>query len=669
MKIIKKLFNNEIIAVFLGVLLILSALTACEPVDPVDPDKPDDVDYKSDLEAVDAQFLKFESVDQLAEAFEDVRPVYAEEDGIFETIVTSVMPTKMAATDTAAPSAAGGESRDFSETNIQVEGVDEADIIKTDGDYIYVVANNKLYIAKAYPAQEAELLSEIDLDDFRPSEIFIHEDRLLLFGNQWNFIIYEAEIGEKVTGDSVVMDDYYYGSSVVGVRLYDVEDREKPHLLRSVELEGDYVTSRKIGENVYFVVNSWPKWSYDEPIDIIPLYREDKEATEPVVEAKDIGYITPLRAENFITVASMSMTDEDKEVGKEVIVGDGENVFASLQNLYVAQTTYERESQVGEPVTSRNEVTVVTKFNLDQGNIKYQGIGKVPGSILNQFSMDEFDSHFRIATTKGNVWDKEVMSTNNVYVLDKDMELVGSLEDLAPGERIYSVRFMGKKGYIVTFKKVDPLFVIDLSDHTNPTVLGKLKIPGYSDYLHPYDETHIIGIGKDTMEALEDQIQDRGIDFAWYQGVKMAIFDVSDVSNPIEMHKVVIGDRGTESPVLSNHKAFLFDRERNLLVLPIRVAEVAGDEKFDESGYPLRGDIVFQGAYVYDITLDNGFDLRGGVSHNVEEDYLKSGYYMRYDEQIQRSLYIEDVLYTMSDAMLKLNDLDSLEELNVIEFD
>ena len=174
--------------------------------------------------------------------------------------------------------------------------------------------------------------------------------------------------------------------------------------------------------------------------------------------------------------------------------------------------------------------------------------------------MDEYEQHFRIATTTRQVWDSDKMSSNNVYILDDELDVVGELEDLAPGEKIYSVRFMGKKGYIVTFKKIDPLFVIDLSDHSNPLVLGKLKIPGYSDYLHPYDENHLIGIGKDTVEAADELTESRGLDFGWYQGVKMAIFDVTDVENPIELHKVVIGDRGTDSPVLYDHKAFLFDR-------------------------------------------------------------------------------------------------------------
>ena len=210
------------------------------------------------------------------------------------------------------------------------------------------------------------------------------------------------------------------------------------------------------------------------------------------------------------------------------------------------------------------------------------------------------------------------------------------------------------------------IFVIDLANPSNPNVLGKLKIPGYSDYLHPFDENHIIGIGKDTVEAEENLKDQRNLDFAWYQGIKMAVFDVSDVENPIELHKIIIGDRGTNSEALHNHKAFLFDREKNLLVIPITLAEIKGEKTSDNQ----HGEYTFQGAYVFDLTLKNGFQLQGKVSHyDDDQAYKKSGYYFSGDASIRRSLYIDNILYTLSDSRLQLNDLDSLERLKVLEFE
>ena len=244
------------------------------------------------------------------------------------------------------------------------------------------------------------------------------------------------------------------------------------------------------------------------------------------------------------------------------------------------------------------------------------------------------------------------------------MNTIGKLEDLAPGEKIYSARFMGKKAYMVTFKKVDPLFVIDVSEPTNPRVLGKLKIPGYSDYLHPIDETHIIGVGKETIESSYGE-------FAWYQGMKMAIFDVTDVENPKEMHKIVIGDRGTDSYALDDHKAFLYDKDKELLVLPITLAEIPEEQKKplgEESISPTYGEPVFQGAFVYRLTLENGFEERGRITHISDEEELKRGYYYGDEYSVKRALYIGNVLYTLSDKMLKANDLQSLEDLKEFEF-
>jgi uncharacterized secreted protein with C-terminal beta-propeller domain len=235
-----------------------------------------------------------------------------------------------------------------------------------------------------------------------------------------------------------------------------------------------------------------------------------------------------------------------------------------------------------------------------------------------------------------------------VYVLDMNLTVVGRLENLAPGENFHSARFMGNRCYLVTFKKTDPLFVIDLSNATNPQVLGELKIPGYSDYLHPYDETHLIGVGKNTVEAEEG-------DFAWYQGIKISLFDVSNVTNPVQDATYVIGDRGSDTPVLSDPKVFLFDRSRKLLAIPVMVA------KIDESKYPspvppyAYGDPVWQGAYVFDISLYNNLTLEGRITHMDNGMSINDrGYW------ITRSLYIENVLYTVSDRMIKMNKLEDM---------
>jgi hypothetical protein len=285
--------------------------------------------------------------------------------------------------------------------------------------------------------------------------------------------------------------------------------------------------------------------------------------------------------------------------------------------------------------------------------MNYTATGDVPGMVLNRFSMDEHDGYFRVATTTYGE-----TTQNNVYVLDMSLNITGSLPDLAEGERIYSARFMGDRCYLVTFKQVDPLFVIDPKDPYDPEVLGYLKVPGYSDYLHPYDETHLIGIGKETTDAGE---------FAWYQGVKISLFDVSDVSHPREIDKEIIGHRGSDSPVLYDHKAFLFDKSRNLLVIPILEAKV------DKSQYPegvpdwAYAEPVWQGACVFHISTDADITSAGNITHIESPSDLGQDYYYYSPFLVERSLYISgeagDVLYTISDAKIMMNNLENLDHI------
>jgi uncharacterized secreted protein with C-terminal beta-propeller domain len=306
---------------------------------------------------------------------------------------------------------------------------------------------------------------------------------------------------------------------------------------------------------------------------------------------------------------------------------------------------------------------------LNSEDIKYVGKADVPGHIINQFSMDEYKDNFRIATTTGHAWDSETKSTSGIYTLDANLKSLGKVDGIAPGEEIYSTRFVGDRAYMVTFKKVDPFFVIDLADATNPKILGKLKIPGFSDYLHPYDENHIIGFGKDATDAGEDETLMRDLDFAWYQGIKIAMFDVTDVSNPVEMFKTSIGDRGTSSPLLYDHKALLFDKAKGLMAFPVTVYEISqklkDDPKTPASTY---GEAVFQGAYVYNVSLDKGFELKGKITHYTPTEVKdKSGYYWYGTSDIERILYIGENLYTVSQAIVKANLLNGLSDVKSVK--
>jgi uncharacterized secreted protein with C-terminal beta-propeller domain len=230
---------------------------------------------------------------------------------------------------------------------------------------------------------------------------------------------------------------------------------------------------------------------------------------------------------------------------------------------------------------------------------------------------------------------------------------------------------MGDRAYLVTFKKVDPFFTIDLADPTAPKILGELKITGYSDYLQPYDENHIIGIGKEAVEASPEERKNWNQDFAWYQGLKIALFNVTDFANPQEVAKVVIGDRGTESPALYDHHAVLFDREKELLVLPISVYEIDEDIK-QQTNYTgsLYGTFVYQGAFVLRIN-STGLEIRGNITHQHHNTSGSSSsepmwYRWQVTDHVIRSLYINTTLYTLSENMVKMNDLNDLSEQGVV---
>ncbi|MDH5449353.1 MAG: beta-propeller domain-containing protein [Candidatus Bathyarchaeota archaeon] len=505
---------------------------------------------------------------------------------------------------------------DYSATNIQVEGVDEADIVKTDGKYIYFISSQNVIILRAYPPEEAEILSQIRFNATIKGA-FINGNKLAVFEQ---------------------------GSETL-VRIYDVSDKENPTSKRVVSVNGSYFNSRMIGDYVYAVITQsiYYKGEISLPIICSNNYVETVDASE--IYYSDI----PDYSYGFTTIVSVNMqNDEEEPTYKTFLLGQTSEMYVSLHNIYIT--------------FPQNGNTLIYRFHIEGSAIESAANGGVQGHILNQFSMDEHNGYFRIATTTGQIARtfEAATSLNHVYVLDMDMNLVGGLEGLAPGEKIYSARFMGDRCYLVTFQKIDPLFVIDLEDPFYPNVLGELKITGYSDYLHPYDENHIIGIGKETIEA------ETG-DFAWFQGVKISLFDVSNVENPMEISKYEIGDRGTDSPVLRDHKAFLFDKTRSLLVIPVLVAEI-NEENYPNGVPPNRsGSYVWQGAYVFNVTSEQGLMFRGGITHLEDDNYLLSHYYSQSHYSIQRSLYIENVLYTISNRKIKLNLLSDLSLVNEIE--
>lgn len=557
-------------------------------------------------------------------------------------------------------------AQDYSGTNTQVEGVDEADLVKTDGEYIYKINSDRLLIIKAYPANKMQVVNTIVFaEDFKPAEMFLYKNKLIVIGNT-PFPLYKPYAQEVLNSKSKLAYPLYRPQTTIAV-VYDINDKDNPRQIRELELEGKYLSARRIDETLYLISRrNIDYYSVQNGTDDVPAYRDSVQGSEFIeLPLNTVRYFPDCITPDYLNLAALDLTKDDSKVQVESYLGGGEDIYASEQNLYIACTINRLNNlQTQQQTDYYTNETQIYRFTLEKGQFNYSGSGSVPGKILNQFSMDEHDKHFRIATTTESLWGEGAkVSKNNLYILDKELQITGRLEGIAPGEKIYSTRFLGDRAFMVTFRKVDPFFVLDLHDPQDPSVLGKLKIPGYSDYLHPYDENHIIGFGKDTVEVKSGNDSQ-----AFYQGLKVALFDVTDVSNPVEMCKVIIGDRGTESEVLNNHKALLFSKNKNLLAFPVTVMEKQPNNEEDIRSVVEYGTFTFQGAYIYQVDLQYGLQLRGKITHLSPKDYKMAGdYWYHSDKNVQRILYLGDTLYTISEATLKAHHFNTLQEIGSLE--
>jgi uncharacterized secreted protein with C-terminal beta-propeller domain len=581
-------------------------------------------------------------------------------------------------------------SRQYSETNVQVKGVDEADIIKNDGSYIYTVSSNVLFIITAYPGEEAKVISRIKLED-RPESIFIEGDKLAVFGNVYSESVYSS-IRWRPT----------YGMTYLNV--YDISDKTNPGLEKEFKFEGSYFRGRMSDGYMYILTSTYPEYRID-PLPVLYEGNTKKEIPIGHIYYYDIPYQNAM----FVNIHSMKLSDPSTLDSHSIAVEGSQEMYMSEDNIYVTYTEYINEYDIqkritmdvlGPNLTSEQEAfidkvkktdndilgkyekdnkiyqvyerilysmsqderdelqdgiqeklkdkleeikyfqyTVINKIGIDSGKITPVANAKVPGRINNQFSMDESSGVLRIATTLDQHWSsygsQQTKSSNSVYTLDSDLKQLDALEGLAEDEQIYSTRFIDDRLYMVTFRQVDPFFVIDLSNPNKIKELGKLKIPGYSKYLHPYDEDTIIGIGQEATST------------GRINGLKVSLFDVSDVANPKELAKYTTDDRYASSTALWEHKAFLFSKEKELLVIPA----YNYDYEDRSSNY--------NGAFVFDITKSS-ISLRGLIDHSQG----KTEYWQ---PAVERSLYIEELLYTKSENLLRINKIEDLSKVANIE--
>jgi len=491
----------------------------------------------------------------------------------------------------------GTAEPDYSTTNIQVVGVDEADMVKTDGEYLYVLSGDNLLIVKAYPPETAEVVANVTFGDLHPAGIFVNGDRLTVLGSKY----------------VVPTTTYTYGFYMIDIktfaRIYDIQDKADPVLLRDLMLTGSYFSSRMIEDYVYFVV-SQPAYVIYDTIILPKIYSNDKFVKE-IVPSEIQFYNSSDNYYQYTTFVALNMQNAtEAPTYMTLMLGGTSSMYASRNNTYI---TF--------PEFGGN--TTICRIHIQGNNMTAEAKGNVFGNELNQFSMDEYNGNFRIATS---TW-IDGSPRSNLFILDMNLSIVGSLLDIEVGETLDSARFMANRCYLSTSIVMrDPFFVINLENATAPKILGYLKIPGFNRYLHPYDQDHVIGVGRDELN-----------------NVKLSLFDVTDVSAPKNISEYRFEGDWSDTPVSWDHRAFLFAHSKDLLALPVSVVRYNPDY------------IVKQGLFVFNITLAKGFILKGNVTHQeVEQNWWDSRYH------VKRALYIEDVLYTVSDSKIKLNTLESL---------
>ncbi|QED47885.1 beta-propeller domain-containing protein [Cytobacillus dafuensis] len=535
---------------------------------------------------------------------------------------------------------------DYSETNVQVKGIDEGDVVKTDGSHIYQVVDGKVQIVKAVPSNQMSLESKITFEQsFSPYQMFLHKDQLVIMGHSYGNM--NQPSSQQNDSAKIRIAPIHETTKAY---IYNVKNKKSPKKVREIEIEGYLMSSRLMDGKVYLIANKYADiWLLkDNPeMDMRPKYFDSaKQTAMQPIDYNKIQYFPDSNESNFTNIAVIDLNNPKADISLSTYLGSGDNIYMSKDNLYLAVTNY-------YPYSTQNDHsfqadTSVYKFTVNGMKVDFHSSSEVSGTVLNQFSMDEYKGYFRIATTKGQVWDDKRPSANNLYILDQNLKQVGELEDLARGERIYSARFMNDRIYIVTFKQTDPLFVIDGSNPQKPKVIGELKIPGFSNYLHPYDENHVIGFGHDTKVLTGKGEGNQPIILT--NGVKISLFDVSDMANPKEKFTEIIGGRGTYSPLNYDHKALLYDKKKNIFAFPIAVYQNSENSQY-ESNYE------FQGAYVYNIDLKKGFTLKTKLTHQDAK-----APYEEWENNIERLLFIGKSIYALSPQKISSYEIGSYKQ-------
>jgi uncharacterized secreted protein with C-terminal beta-propeller domain len=617
-----------------------------------------------------AELLRFQSEQEFRDYLKkQIEANQSVNDGFgFRDFLGGFLPLPAAAPELGENVAVDGDSAggggDFSETNVQEAGVDESDFVKTDGQHLYILSEDKIRIVTADPAQPQQV-GTIPVNGFGDA-LYLHGDLLIALTNRNNFIFFDdlpgplpPELIRNAQGADAIIEDF---APQTQITLVDVSDPANASVIKTIDMEGSLNTSRLIDGHLHVILNLYPNLpspltaSEIDDVDlatILPEYAEKSgDGTvirDNMVQVTDTFHPIDFDGLGMTVISTIDLGALDEAPKTTAVMADVATVYASTQSLFLTDANYNFFGNM-------RETTDLYKFSLTGEEPALVAAGTVKGRLLSQYSLSEYQDHLRVATTSrdngsgGPAVDfAPPTPQNNVYVLDTvgdELTVVGSIENIAPGEQIFAARFVGPRGFLVTFVQVDPLFTLDLAEPTNPQIVGELKVDGVSDYIHLLDEDHLVTVGR----AATPQG-----DFALFRGVQLSVFDVTDFANPAQQHSVEIGNRGTSTEVQYNPKAFTLFGDPSLLALPIDLYENTGPDPTDPGveifGF---GQFNFAGIYVYRVTVEDGFDFLGRVSTTSDAiGFYGTG---------KRGVFIGDHLYAVTGQLVRvvpINDINA----------
>ncbi|MEE9178656.1 MAG: beta-propeller domain-containing protein [Acidimicrobiia bacterium] len=559
-----------------------------------------------------------------------------------------------------------GSVPNFSNTNVQVIGVDEPDIVKTDGRRIVILSEGNLIIADV-TGDEPEVTGRLNVGNHSIQSMFLSGDRVLMFGSQW------STFRPLVESDAEFAPVYQTPT----IQIIEVDISDDPEIVRTMTIDGRFLSGRMVGDSVRLVITSGPvgfEWAHpsgsglraerkaveenreiirnSEPDNWIPYYvvtDADGDVTNEGIlfDCERASHPEEFSGLNMLSVLTIDLGDGLDLVDSTGVLANGDTIYASPDSLYVATQNW----QTWQWARSRIEddepdgiTTDIHKFDISNTETTtYIASGVIDGYLLNQFAMDEYEGMLRVASTTSPSWWGSGFESESMVTVLRDiggvLVEIGQVDGLGKTEQIYSVRFMGDVAYVVTFRQTDPLYTVDLSDPRHPTVAGELKILGYSAYLHPLGNGLLMGVGQDATDT------------GRVRGTQVSIFDVSDISNPVRVHQHTLA-KGSNSAVEYDHHAFLYWDETGLAMIPVQ--QYSRDDESESAWF---------GAVALRVENDGGLKEVSRVAHPGGDE--KS---WDWRAQIQRSIVIGDSVYTLSSKGIMKSSLDTLTEEAWLDF-